>query len=237
MSIAHKNTINSRITNKNFIVLCVHCSLVAPKEPALHRRAHIPSIHGLEILNCSNCLLLTNIPSIQGLRELDCSNCQCLTCGSKEPALHRRAHIPSIQGLEKLDCSYCELLTYIPSIQGLKKLFCYNCALLTNIPSIQGLRELDCSGCKLLTNIPLTSIQGLQDLHFYNCLWLNIKNKEFETNIKMLKILQQWIKKIILSKRLSELIPLLIPLYYDPEAKGGYFHKKNMLKFIINIKK
>ncbi len=43
-------------------------------------------------------------------------------------------------------------------------------------------------------------------------------------------------KKIIISKRLIKLIPHLIPLYYHPDAKGGFFHKKTILKFIEKIK-
>jgi hypothetical protein len=36
-------------------------------------------------------------------------------------------------------------------------------------------------------------------------------------------------------KRLSILIPQLIPLYYHPEAKGGYLHKKEMQEFINSL--
>ncbi len=186
----------------------------------------------LQELKCYSCRLLTNIPSIQGLKKLYCSYCPLLT------------NIPSIQGLQVLDCFNCPLLTNISSIQVLQNLCCSYCPLLTcgsegacpkkaHIPSIQGLKILDCSNCPLLTDIP--SIQGLQNLCCCYCPWLNIDNMEYEINIKKLKILQQWIKKVILSKRLRELIPLLMPLYYNPEAKGGYMHKKKMLNFIINI--
>ncbi len=105
--------------------------------------------------------------------------------------------------------------------------------MLTNIPSIQGLQDLDCSNCPLLTYIP--SIQGLQELICSNCKWLNINNIKYEINIKKLKKLQQWMKKIKLSKRLRELIRQLMPLYYHPESKEGYLHKKEMLEFIDNI--
>ena len=47
--------------------------------------------------------------------------------------------------------------------------------------------------------------------------------------------LQKWFKKILFSKRLTKLISQLIPLYYHPEAKGGYIHKRDMLIYIETI--
>lgn len=35
--------------------------------------------------------------------------------------------------------------------------------------------------------------------------------------------------------RLIKLIPKLMPLHYDPDLKGVYFHKKEMLDFIKKI--
>ncbi len=74
------------------------------------------------------------------------------------------------------------------------------------------------------------------NLHCQNCQWLNIKNIEYENNIKKLKIIQKFTKKIILSKRLIVLISKITPfellrrpIYYHPECKGGYIHKKQML--------
>ncbi len=79
----------------------------------------------------------------------------------------------------------------------------------------------------ILTNIP--KIQGLLELYCSNCPWLNIKNEQFEINIKKLKRIQEFIRKIIMSKRLMELIPKIMAIYYHPECKGGYMHKKQML--------
>jgi hypothetical protein len=39
-------------------------------------------------------------------------------------------------------------------------------------------------------------------------------------------------KKKLLGRRLEKLIPELMPIYYHPLAKGGYMHKKEMLKFL-----
>ncbi len=64
------------------------------------------------------------------------------------------------------------------------------------------------------------------------CLWLEEPmNRGYDENIKNLKIIQKWIKKMLLSKRLMRLIRRLMPLYYAPDAKGGYFHKREMLVF------
>ena len=83
-------------------------------------------------------------------------------------------------------------------------------------------------------------------VYCYNCPWLNVRNVKYENNIKNLKILQKYFKKILLSKKLLKLIPRLMPfglllckarpLYYHPESKGGYLHKRDMLKFISDIK-
>ena len=57
----------------------------------------------------------------------------------------------------------------------------------------------------------------------------------FNSNINKLKILQRWIKNILLSKKLKKLIPQLMPLYYHPDAKGGYLDKKHLCEFIEKI--
>ncbi len=85
----------------------------------------------------------------------------------------------------------------------------------------------------MLTNIPY--IQVLQNLYCWNCPWLNINNSMYDKKIKKLILLQLWLKRINLSKKIKKLIPQLIPLYYHPLAKGGYIHKKNMFKFILKI--
>ncbi len=79
----------------------------------------------------------------------------------------------------------------------------------------------------MLIKIPLR--EGTREHHIDKCMWLNINNIEYENNIKKLRIIQKFITKIIMSKRLMRLIPKIIPLYYHPECKGGYMHKKQML--------
>ena len=150
---------------------------------------------------------------------LNCSSCPLL----KE--------IPLIKGLRTLDCFHCPLLKEIPQIKGLQVLDCYNCPLLKEIPQIEGLQYLDCSNCPLLINIPQQTIEGLHTFNYSGCKWLECN----DTMIKKVKMLQRWFKRVLLSKRLTKIIPQLMPLYYNPEAKGGYIHKRDMLLCIENI--
>ncbi len=219
------------------ILACYNCPMLT----------NIPLINGLEILDCTECNI-TNIPLIKGLKKLYCSGCPLLTNiplikGLKELYCTKCpiTDIPLIKELEILDCSYCPYLINISLILKLKKLYCSFCPFgllrlpkLTKIPyTSRGLlKKLDCSFCYSLTDIPLN--KGLKK-DCFGCKWINIKNMEYQDNIRKLIKLQNWFKKIIISKRLIRLIPHLIPLYYHPEAKGGYLHKKKILNFIEKL--
>jgi hypothetical protein len=205
-----------------------------------HTLTQIPLIHGLKKLKCSNCPQLTQIPQINGLKKLDCSECPLLT------------KIPLIFGLRLLLCSNCPLLTKIPHIDRLKFLSCNRCPLLTQIPLIYGLRALLCSGCPLLTNIP--HIDGLQSLWCSDCrsltelkvpntvinlyhvgnVWLDTDHK-FKESLEKLIYLQRWVRKRRLRIKLKKLIPMIIPIYYHPDSRGGYFDKKQMLQFLEGL--
>lgn len=199
---------------------------------------------GIETLDCSGCTELKEIPVISGLRVLVCSHCPGLT------------EIPIIRGLQTLNCWNCNGLTKIPIIHGLRELICFNCLNLTELPLIPGLQTIDCSYCSKLSNIPF--IQGLRNLYCIDCrnlielpygsedeififiwsngcLWMDFPSCRYDENIKKLILLQKWMKKMIVRKRLIKLIPLLMPIYYHPESKGGYFHKKNMLEFVESL--
>ncbi len=86
--------------------------------------------------------------------------------------------------------------------------------MLINIKSIEKIKRILYAGCKWLYN------ENLGDV---------LSRCEYKNNVKKVIKIQKWMKKIIISKRLITLIPFLIPLYYDPECKGGYIHKKKML--------
>ncbi len=180
---------------------------------------NIPLIPGLKELFCSNCPLLTYISLISGLKTLNCYNCPLLT------------NIPLIEGLKILNCCNCQLITNIPLIAGLEELFCNCCSLLTNIPLIEGLQTLNCSDCPILTKIPFIQVRSYEMYRFNcsNCKWLKESNQEYENNIKKVKHIQEFMRKIILSRRLIVLIQKIVPIYYHPDCKGGYIHKKQML--------
>lgn len=185
----------------------------------------IPNIPGLLELNCSYCPQLSQIPNIPGLLELYCGHCPQLS------------QIPCIEGLFYLNCRWCPTLTQIPCIKDLKKLNCDYCPMLTKIPEIEGLWELHCQGCRKLTELPYyyCSEYGM-DVHSDGCVWLNHEtNKKYNKNLKKLIFLQRWLRKMMIVKKLHRLIPRLMQIYYHPEAKGGYFHKKEMLGFIESI--
>lgn len=185
--------------------------------------------HGLENVRCY-CPELKQIPLIPGLKVLDCSHC---------PELE---HISLIPGLEELYCSDCPKLKQIPQIPGMKYLNCARCPLLTSVPWIDTLTYLFCEESRSLTQIP--EIPGLEHIFDTQCVWLKPRqslyyydhfNEIYMDRIQKLKILQKWFRGVLMNKKLLRLIPQLMPLYYHPSAKGGYFHKKEMLDFMSKI--
>ena len=92
-----------------------------------------------------------------------------------------------------------------------------------------------------LTNIDYTSCPNLTSLFIdcYNCTWI-VNNPDFKNNLKKLKKLQGWFKRTLQRKKIKMILKGTIPIYYHPDMKGGYMHKKEMsifLKDLINDKK
>ncbi len=101
------------------------------------------------------------------------------------------------------------------------KFLLINCPSLTSIPSFT----------KCISNVNIYQITTIS-----RCKWLEKDNsRNFISNIKNLIILQKWFKRILLSIRLIKMIQNIIPIYYYPDYKGGYFHKKMMIEFIQQI--
>jgi hypothetical protein len=125
------------------------------------------------------------------------------------------------------------LLNDIQPITTLTKLYCDNCALLKEIPNITTLTTLYCSNCPLLTVIP--NIPNLTILYCSNCPWLKESQSYQEENITKLIRLQIWFKSYLLSNKLKIMIKEIIPLYYHPDAIGGYLHKMKMLTFLNEL--
>ena len=62
-----------------------------------------------------------------------------------------------------------------------------------------------------------------------------IRNLALKHDIKCVMpaiVVQKWFRRILLSRCMMKLIPKLIPIYYEPTAKGGYFAKKDIAKAV-----
>jgi len=62
------------------------------------------------------------------------------------------------------------------------------------------------------------------------CVWLN-RDPDFDKSIKKLIRLQQWFRSMLMSRRLKRLIAQIMPIYYHPDAKGGYFDKLKIQEY------
>jgi hypothetical protein len=54
-----------------------------------------------------------------------------------------------------------------------------------------------------------------------------------DPRIQKIKLLQKWFKRVLIGRKLLNLIPKIIPLYYADLAKGGYFRKSSQWDPII----
>lgn len=143
--------------------------------------------------------------------------------------------ISSLEGIKILHCSWCPYIIAIPKIEGLEELYCCACPLLKTIPKIEGLKILNCSWSQCVTSIP--KISTLKWIRCSNCPWLpNKDNKDYNSNIGRLIKTQKIVKNFLLRRRLKSITPEILKVYYHPEMKGGYFHKKNMLEWLTAIK-
>jgi hypothetical protein len=117
----------------------------------------------------------------------------------------------NITNIQTLNCHYCPQLISIPNIEGLQHLYCPDCPQLISIPNIEGLQTLICS----------------------NCPWIST-NKGFEERIHKLIVLQCWYRKMILYRNYITRINEIVPIYYHPDCKGGYFAKRRIRDFILD---
>ena len=193
---------------KNIEELVINCNKITK----------IPYIKGLKKLTCSECLNLEIIVAdIKSLEILYCSGCPKLK------------FIPKFKKLKELECSYTNI-TKIPYINTLRELDCGDCPNIKEVPRMKSLKKLLCSRCDSLLSINSNDKnKNIKIWSFDNSVWLN------NENLEKIKILQKYIKKYTLSNRMLKIINKLVPIYYHPECKGGYFIKKDMLKFLNNI--
>ena len=104
--------------------------------------------------------------------------------------------------------------------------------------------NLDCHGCKSVTNDALklyvlehkitnlncsnTNITKIPDIEgcyiiTNNCYWLD------KLHIEKVITTQKMIRNYYMRKKLIHIRDQLIPIYFHPEMKGGYLHKKSMM--------
>jgi len=73
------------------------------------------------------------------------------------------------------------------------------------------------------------------ELDCYNCPWLENNNDEYNNNIHKLLLLQKWFMGCLMSRKLKKLYKPILEIYFHPEYKGGYLHKRDMMSFIDSV--
>ena len=177
------------------------------------------------------CIVCQNKAPING--TADCQYCQNITNDILK--VYVKNHT-----IKKLNCPYTNI-TEIPHIVGLNDLYCYKTNI-TEVPHIVELEELNCSYTNI-TEIPhmYKVIRGLKELYCSstniteipdiegcyincnNCYWLE------QENIENVITLQKMIRNYYMRKKLIHIRDQLMPIYFHPEMKGGYLHKKSMM--------
>jgi Leucine-rich repeat (LRR) protein len=130
-------------------------------------------MNNLKLINCSysNVAIIEDMPS---LVMLDCSN-------------SRIKKLPDLPQLNSLYCSNTKIIN-IDHLKKINYLFAHNGCLL-RIPIKHDFKSISVS------NIPITKIPDITGcfVQCYNCKWLNPN----ERDVKKLKILQRFAKKIL----------------------------------------
>ena len=147
-----------------------------------------------------------NNGDLNDLTELNIKRCQNVT------------EIPSLPNLEILYCTGANI-TEIPSLPKLKLLDCRR-AMITEIPLLPILRELYCSRTNI-TEIPL-----LPKLNYINCsntriikvptcdhIVANYCPFLLEENVQKIIKIQQWVRRIITTRKITYIKNQLIPIY------------------------
>ena len=100
--------------------------------------------------------------------------------------------------------------------------------LICETKNIEDITELDCSNCPLLQSIPKELVKIVR-LYCSNCPWLEHNmNKDYNSNITKLFLLQKWFRGCLMSKKLKKIYKPILEIYFHPDYKGGYLHKKSM---------
>ena len=126
-------------------------------------------------------------------------------------------------------CLICETKN-IEDIKHITRLECFRCPLLQSIPKeFVNLTILECAYCPLLQSIP-KELVNLTELECIDCPWLEDNtNEDYNSNITKLFLLQKWFRGCLMSKKLKKIYKPILEIYFHPDYKGGYLHKKSML--------
>ena len=81
----------------------------------------------------------------------------------------------------------------------------------------------------MILSIP-DELVNLTEIKCTRCPWLdNPLNEDYNSNINKLFLLQRWFRGCLMSKKLKKIYKPILEIYFHPDYKGGYLHKKSML--------
>jgi len=106
------------------------------------------------------------------------------------------------------------------------------CDKLKEIPKIDNIEEIDCTESRLILDNPNVNVKKMT---YENCPWLNV-NEEYKENLNKVILIQRLFRKNVLIRGILRVSKQIIPIWWDPECKGGYMYKKELLDFIEKIK-
>jgi len=227
------NLIDSNNTNKLSIICCADC-------PNL---MNIPTTFiALKTLYCASCPKITEISSnfinIRTLCIRDCRNILSIPY--------------NLTNLTELDCSFCENLKCIDIDEFsnfYSNLTLLNCSYSRNIIKIPSISTSPINLLKIINN-GLEWLDKKLDINvlikFYypskfnitDCVWLNHPdNKDYESNIQKLKILQHWFKKTFKYRIFKRWIKSEdgVKWIYHPDNIGGKLSKYNIMQSIMSL--
>ena len=155
------------------------------------------------------CMICENIPPTN--YQVYCNGCMSITLDIL--TIYAKKYKIKLLILENTN------ITEFPRISGLKELYC-DCTNITEIPYIDGLKKLYCMNTKITE---LHNIDGCDIISYQSCNWLE------ENNLQKVITSQKMIKNYFMRKKLVHIRDQLMPIYFHPEMKGGYLHKKSMM--------
>jgi hypothetical protein len=78
------------------------------------------------------------------------------------------------------------------------------------------------------------NITDIKTLDCSGCPWISKGKQGFEERIQKLIVLQRWYRRMMLYRNYLIRIDEIVPIYYHPDCKGGYFAKRRIRDFILD---